>query len=65
MTPLRKCIRHTAKAKKLQGRADYHAAMARVHLALSEEDEISEFRSAVEEWVMPTYEVDFDELDEE
>lgn len=61
MKPIRKCIRHAAKAQKHQGRAEYHAALARIYLAASEEDEISELRSAIEEYILPVVEVDFDE----
>jgi hypothetical protein len=61
MNNLKRCIRHTAKAKKMQGKADLHAALAQIYLAITEEEGISEFRRAIDDCTLEFTPEDFDE----
>ena len=58
---MKKAIRYTKRASIHQRKADHNAALARIYLAMSEEEEVSELRAALEEGILPTYEVELED----
>ncbi len=59
---LRRCIRHTKRAKRAETRMDYHVEMARLYLAMWEEADIQAFRELLEG---PVIEVELEDVDGE